>query len=60
MLSINVMVAIAFFLMFVIMLMQELKMRIILFAEKWEHVINIFVILCCIAVIIVLSLCKFA
>jgi Mn2+/Fe2+ NRAMP family transporter len=58
MLSLHVAVAIAFFLLFIIMLMQELRMRNILFAEKWEHVINIFVIICCVTVIVALSLAK--
>lgn len=58
MFSLHVAVSIAFVLLFVIMLMQELRMRNILFAEKWEHVVNIFVIICCITVIIVLSLAK--
>ncbi len=58
MFSLHVAVSIAFVLLFVIMLMQELRMRNILFAEKWEHVVNIFVIICCITVVIVLSLAK--
>ena len=58
MFSLHIAVSIAFILLFIIMLMQELRMRNILLAEKWEHVINWFVIICCVVIVIVLSLAK--